>query len=281
MILRRSEAHEKQVEGLKILQKLLSLHYPVPEDLKRFTLYAQLNQAEALKTAVTHWRSRMFKTSGFLIWQLDDCWPVISWSLIDYGLNPKPAYYFVKRAFQPVIAPLIIKDRQVYAYVVNETNKELELTLKFEVLRFNGETLHTENRTVTTPAYSALLTLDTSFEKLPIANDCILAVTLKDKGTVFYEDTKTVQEPKDLKLPKPKIQVDIKKVCESAFEISVESPVYAKAVHMDAGGLVGKFDDNFFDLIPDKKKTVKCNIECDCKLTDFKKAFTIQSYPYT
>ena len=151
------EAHEKQVDGLKILRTLLSLHYPVPEDLKRFTLYAQLNQAEALKTAVTHWRSRMFKTSGCLIWQLNDCWPVISWSLIDYGLNPKAAYYFVKRAFQPVIAPLIVKQGRVYAYVVNETNKDLELDFKFGLLRFNGENLHAENRKVTAPAYTSVL----------------------------------------------------------------------------------------------------------------------------
>ena len=82
---------------------------------------------------------------------------MISWSLIDYGLNPKPAYYFVKRAFQPVIAPLIVKQGKVYAYVVNETNKDLELDFKFELLKFNGESLHAENRKVTTPAYTSVL----------------------------------------------------------------------------------------------------------------------------
>ena len=59
-------AHEKQVDGLKLLRTLLALHYPVPDDFERFVLYAQLNQGEALKTGVTHWRSRMFRTSGCL-----------------------------------------------------------------------------------------------------------------------------------------------------------------------------------------------------------------------
>ena len=103
------EAHEKQVDGLTILRALLSLHYPVPEDFGLFVLYWQLNQADALKLAVMHWRSRMFKTAGCLIWQFNDCWPVISWSLIDYGLNPKPAYFAVKRVCEPIIAPLFVR----------------------------------------------------------------------------------------------------------------------------------------------------------------------------
>ena len=110
--------------------------------LRLFVLYSQLNQGDALKTAVTHWRSRMFKTSGCLIWQLNDCWPVISWSLIDYGLNPKAAYYYVKRACQPVIAPLIVKEGKVKAFVINETALPVDGTLKLEVITFSGEVLY-------------------------------------------------------------------------------------------------------------------------------------------
>jgi beta-mannosidase len=274
------EAHEKQVDGLKILRTLLSLHYPVPEDLKRFTLYAQLNQAEALKTAVTHWRSRMFKTSGCLIWQLNDCWPVISWSLIDYGLNPKAAYYFVKRAFQPVIAPLIVKQGRVYAYVVNETKKDLELDFKFELLRFNGENLHAENRKVTVPAYTSVLLINEALDALPAVDGCLLTISLESNGLIVYEDSKTVQEPKDLKLPIPKIKTDIKKVGDRTFEISLKSAVYAKAVKLDMEGLVGGFEDNFFDLIPDRQKTVKCKLEDNVSLNEFRAAFKCQSYPY-
>jgi len=275
------DAHEKQVDGLKILRTLLSLHYPVPEDLKRFTLYAQLNQAEALKTAVTHWRSRMFKTSGCLIWQLNDCWPAISWSLIDYGLNPKPAYYFVKRAFQPVIAPLIVKQGKVYAYIVNETSKSLELDFKFELLKFNGESLHAENRKATTPAYTSALVLNEALDTLPVVDNCLLTISLERNGIIVYEDSKTVQEPKDLKLPIPKIKTDIKKAGDRTFKISLESTVYAKAVKLDMGGLDGRFEDNFFDLIPNRQKIVKCKIKHNASLNKFQETFKCQSYPYT
>ncbi len=197
------EAHEKQQEGLERLYRFLAAHYPVPENLKLFTLYCQLNQGEALKTAIEHWRSRMFKTSGCLVWQLEDCWPALSWSLVDYGLNPKPAYYFVKRAFQPVIAALTLKDGAASVYIVNETDKDLRGTLRFHVMDFHGETHYSELVAASVPARTSKLVLEKSLDKLPLADDRILTVTLEKDETALYEEARTIQEPKHLKLPEP------------------------------------------------------------------------------
>jgi beta-mannosidase len=274
------EAHEKQVDGLKILRTLLSLHYPVPEDFKRFTLYAQLNQGEALKTAVTHWRSRMFKTSGCLIWQLNDCWPVISWSIVDYGLNAKAAYFFVKRAFQPVIAPLIIKEGKTYVYVVNETKDALESTLKFQVMTFNGEVLYSQQTKTVTPAYTSKLVLENALETLPLKENCIFTVILEGEGTLLYEDDKTIQEAKNLKLPTPQVKIETKKLDEANFEIMLESNVYAKAVFLKLEGIKGEFNDNFFDLIPQRPRIIKCLLERDVSRQEFEKALLLEVYPY-
>ena len=274
------KAHEKQVDGLKILRTLLSLHYPVPKDLKRFTLYAQLNQGEALKTAVTHWRGRMFKTSGCLIWQLDDCWPAISWSLIDYGLNAKAAYFFVKRAFQSVIAPLIIRQGKAQVYVVNETAEALESTVKFQLVTFNGEALYSQQAKTVTPAYKSNLVLENPLDTLPLREDCIFTVTLESKGAILYEDAKTVQEPRNLKLPAPQVKIETKKLGVGKFQITLESEVYAKAVRLKLDGVRGEFSDNFFDLIPRRLKIIKCVLEKDDSLEEFGKALLLEAYPY-
>ncbi len=274
------EAHEKQVNGLKILSTLLALHYPIPQNLQQFTLYSQLNQADALKTAVIHWRSRMFRTSGCLIWQLNDCWPVISWSLIDYGLNPKPAYYVVKRAFQPIIASLIVKDDKVYCYIVNETSNSADLALRFEVLTFNGEHLYEENKKIKMPTYTSLLVFESSLEKLSITDDCTLTVSLEQNGRVIFEDSKTIKEPKNLSLPKAPIKITVKKVETKTFEIILQSPVYAKAVNIILTDKVVRFSDNFFDLIPNKKKSVKCQLEEEMSAADFAKKIKCLSYPF-
>jgi beta-mannosidase len=274
-------AHEKQTGGLELLRALLAVHYPVPEDLRLFVLYSQLNQGDALKTAVTHWRSRMFRTSGCLIWQLNDCWPVISWSLIDYGLNPKAAYYSVKRACQPIIAPLIIKHDTVEGYVINETDTQLEAAFRFEVMTFSGEVLFSLISGVSVPAYTSKRVLQTELDKLPRKENCIFVATLNNSDGVLAEDARTVVEPKDLKLPPPQIQVAAVKVGAKTFEISFQSQSYVKALTIGLRDQKVKLSDNFFDLLPNRKKVIICHLELEISTEQLEKALNYQSYPYT
>ena len=274
------KAHEKQTGGLELLRALLAVHYPVPEDLGRFVLYSQLNQGDALKTAVTHWRSRMFKTSGCLIWQLNDCWPVISWALIDYGLNPKAAYYCVKRACQPIIAPLIVKEGKFEAYIINETAVSLEASLKLEVMTFSGEILCDEVVKKTVPAYASNLALQKELDDLPLKSNCLLVSTLESGGKVLSVDVRTTAEPKNLKLPTPQIEVAILKIDDKTFEAAFESSVYAKAVKLDLGDIKASYSDNFFDLLPHHKKTVTVHLDASLGTEKLEKSLKWQSYPY-
>lgn len=273
-------AHEKQTGGLELLRALLAIHYPVPDDLRLFVLYSQLNQGDALKTAVTYWRSRMFRTSGCLIWQLNDCWPVISWSLIDYGLNPKAAYYYVKRACQPIIASIIIKEGQARVHIVNETNKPFNAKLKLEVMSFGGEVLFDEVVEKQVPSYTATLGIAKALDDLPLRSNYLLAATLIDRDGVLYVDTRTVAEPKDLKLPQPSIQSSARQIDDKTFEVTLASDVYAKAVKLDVVDLKAQWSDNFFDLLPAQPKTATCRLEQATSLQQFERALRWQSYPY-
>ena len=274
-------AHEKQTGGLELMRALLAVHYPVPDDLRRFVLYSQLNQGEALKTAVTHWRSRMFRTSGCLIWQLNDCWPAISWSLIDYGLNPKAAYFYVKRACRPVIAPIIMRQGKAEVHVINETAEPLDATLKFEVMTFSGGPVYDQSLKASVPPYTALLLLEKTLDELPTKSSCIIVAKLEGYGKVICEDICTLAEPKDLKLPSPNIQICVKKVGEKTFEATLLSPAYVKAVKLESGDLKAKFSDNYFDLLPHSQKTVVCSLEHDLPAEEFEKTLTAQAYPYS
>jgi beta-mannosidase len=274
------KAHEKQTGGLELLKALLAVHYPVPTDMERFVLISQLNQADALKTAILHWRSRMFKTSGCLIWQLNDCWPVVSWSLIDYGLNPKAAYYIVKKVYQPIIAPLLIKDGLVYGFVVNETEYDLDLTLRLEINRFNGENLFSQFMGIAVSPYSSILIFEKSLDTLPALNNSLLTVALEKDGQVIYADIKTFGEPKNLQFPTPQINIKSEKIDKETFSVKLESTVYAKAVYLTLNGLNGEFSDNFFDLLPDSAITVQCQLTGDVSVAHFQKALTWKSYPY-
>ncbi len=95
------EWHNKQIEGNERLIRFLAGHLPVCPQWPDYIYLTQLNQGFALKTCLEHWRRRWPETSGSIIWQLNDCWPVSSWSLIDSRLHPKLSYFFVSRVFSP------------------------------------------------------------------------------------------------------------------------------------------------------------------------------------
>ena len=88
------EHHNKQVEGPERLFRFMAAHFTVPADWESYFHTGQLLQAEALRCAVEHWRRRKYRTAGALFWQLNDCWPVTSWAVIDSDLRPKAALSF-------------------------------------------------------------------------------------------------------------------------------------------------------------------------------------------
>lgn len=91
----------KDPNGNVKIEQLFAYHTGQPRDIEAYEELSTLVQAEGMRVACEHYRAREPLCSGALVWQLNDCWPGISWSLIDYGLHPKPAYYAVRRAFEP------------------------------------------------------------------------------------------------------------------------------------------------------------------------------------
>ena len=117
------EFHNKQVEGPERLFKFLSAHLPIKTKWEDFIYLTQLNQGFALKTCLEHWRTNG-RTNGSLIWQLNDVWPVTSWSLIDSDSLPKMSYHFVKNIFSQQIAYFSTENNDVILSVQNQSNEK-------------------------------------------------------------------------------------------------------------------------------------------------------------
>ena len=88
--------HDKTAKGYEVFLSYVALHYPEAESLDDWVYYSQLNQRDALRCALEHYRRSDF-CKGSLIWQLNDCWPVQSWALIDSEAQPKSAWYELRR----------------------------------------------------------------------------------------------------------------------------------------------------------------------------------------
>ena len=120
-------------------------------DLASYTHLTQTVQAETMRFAYKTWRREWQhrKCGGVLVWQLNDCWPTMSWAVVDYYLVPKPAYYAIKRALRPVDVGVVrtYEDWTQTGYYIDENSKlctgQVDQTLparrgEFEVWIANG-----------------------------------------------------------------------------------------------------------------------------------------------
>lgn len=114
------ERHNKQIEGAERIFRFLAAHHRVPAEFERFVRLSQDVQGRALGLAVDHWRRRRPRTMGVLIWQLNDCWPVTSWSLFDYRMRPKAAWYHVRRGFRPRNIALLPSAKGLEVHLLND-----------------------------------------------------------------------------------------------------------------------------------------------------------------
>jgi beta-mannosidase len=101
--------------------RMMAAHSGLPRDLDDYVIRSMLTQAEGLRFGIEHYRRNMPHCMGALFWQLHDCWPGISWSVIDYYLNPKAAYHYVRRAMAPVILSPEVAEGDLRVWGVNDT----------------------------------------------------------------------------------------------------------------------------------------------------------------
>ncbi|KAF1914739.1 glycoside hydrolase superfamily [Ampelomyces quisqualis] len=95
----KADGHERRIATY------LVENFRTKTDLESFIHLTQLSQAEALMFGYRGWRRQWGQDrhcGGALVWQLNDCWPVTSWSIVDYFLRKKPAYYAMRRVLAPI-----------------------------------------------------------------------------------------------------------------------------------------------------------------------------------
>lgn len=111
-----------------------------PADLEQYVDFSMACQAEGLKFGVEHYRRRQPTCSGTLVWQFNDPWPGLTWSVIDYDLVPKAGYYFLQRAYRPVVATFRADADRLELWVTNSSTADAELQLRVVLASLDGRT---------------------------------------------------------------------------------------------------------------------------------------------
>ena len=261
------EFHNKQIEGQERLFRFLAGHVKLPSSFDDFVYKSQVVQGEALKACIEHWRRNKFQTAGTLIWQLNDCWPVTSWSLIDSDLQPKAAYYYVRRAFQPVLVSMVRNENKIETWVTNDTLQPISITLKMNYLNFNNESLFaTENNLEVNPNCSMCVT-QLDFHSLPVDGAAsYLHAELLLHGKVVSENRYFMKRFKHISLPKPEFNSRLQKKTTHCYMLRLKTSAFAKSIQIKSDFKL-RLQDNYFDLDAHHEKEVEITVLEDRGLT--------------
>jgi beta-mannosidase len=244
--------------GNHLILDYIERYYPSPQTFEDYVYLSQLMHAKALEVAIDAHRASQPRTMGSLYWQLNDCWPALSWATVDYFGRWKPAHYAVKRAFEKLRLIGKTNGKTFLVYGVSEEDKPIKAELELKFLSFNGQELSAQVEAVTlAPNTSTVLQRIELPEEIVAAFDnTVLLMTLRTESEVLTRNVHFFKDEKDLALTKPKIKVEVKQVSGGA-ELTLTSDVLARNVVITSPQVEGFLGDNNFDLIPGEKKVLR------------------------
>jgi beta-mannosidase len=225
--------------GNQKIDYMMRRDYGVPRDFESFCYLSQLMQADAMRIAMEAHRREMPRCLGSLIWQHNDCWPVASWSGVDYYGNWKAQQYAIRRAFDDILVSPIVEDGVLKIYVVNDRQDGVRGRLAMQYAAAGETTLSFD---VEVPARSSKVVWEGTPGFVNIAFD--------DAAGKTYTNNFYPRKHKDMGYEVPRIEVSV-----AGDEVTVSSDLFARGVCIVADGVI--FTDNFFDLLPGKSRTVK------------------------
>ena len=247
------ESHQKNAGGNARIAETMFRYFRFPVDFENFVYLSQVQQGLAIKTAVTHWRSLKPHCMGALIWQLNDTWPVCSWSSLDHGGGWKLLHHMASEFFQPVLVTAVPVPGGFDLRAVNDTGASVDLTVEALAVDMAGKTRVLARQMVTVSADAAV-----SVMHIPAAD-----VEPQEMLSYVWSDANGTRISGDVFAPKPHKAYDLLPagltyvVARTGpnWQITIEAAALALFVSLEAD-VAGRFSINAFTLFPGHPVTV-------------------------
>lgn len=257
------EKHQRNYGANGKIMNYMQQTYRYPGDFDTVIYASQLLQADAIRYGVEHFRRNRGRCMGAVYWQLNDCWPVISWSSIDYTGRWKALHYYAKRFFAPVMISCQEEswltqeanmnrqhfqfEKSIHLNVTNETLGDKEILVKWYVRNAAAEILREEQAMIQVPAQESVWLPKAELPEIDVFTQYV-SFEAWENGKCISEGTVIFSYPKYFRYEKPELTCKVE-----GNQITVSSPVYAKSVEIlnEQEDLV--LSDNYFDLNGDSR----------------------------
>lgn len=184
---------------------------------------------------------------GNLVWRLNDAWPMIYGSTVDYYLEPKTAHYFLRRAYEPVLVSFEKTPDRIQVWVINDSPQPVSGTLVVQRWNFAGKALGKLQAEVSVKPGEARRCLNTTnLGEISLRSEFLHATFAGHEATCLLIGERY------LHLPRARLTARL-----AGGRIEIATDAFARQVTLELAGVTGAvFEDNFFDLVPGRKRSL-------------------------
>jgi beta-mannosidase len=272
-------AHQRHPRGNQLIREYMLREYPEPKDFASFLYVSQVLQAEGIRVGAEHLRRIMPHNMGSLYWQIDDCWPVASWSSIDYTGRWKALQYYARRFYSEFLLSPHEENGRLDFYIVSDRPRSAAAQLNVSLLDFEGQTLWSEQRAIDVAGLSSKSYLSVPLSSMLEGKDrkgVFLSGELLVGGKKVSSSQHFFEPYKNLTMQRPEINADAVRI-PNGFKVTLSTDKFARAVYLAATSQAGFFTDNYFDLIPGKKVEVEFRAVASMTAHEFRDQLGIRS----
>ena len=252
------EKHQRNSSANGKIMNYMEQTFLYPTDFDTVLYASQLLQAEAIRYGVEHLRRNRGRCMGAVVWQLNDCWPVASWSSIDYFGRWKALHYYEKRFFAPIMLScaeegILTQDtnpnaeayevkKSIHLNVANESMEDAHVLVKWALRRADAQIIRSGEEYVDVPALQSVWLSQENMMDAQLYNNYVSYECRKD-GEVISEGTVLFVPPKQFRFENPRLQAEV-----NGDEIRIKADAYARSVEILNEDDTLLLSDNYFDM---------------------------------
>jgi beta-mannosidase len=246
-------AHQRHPRGSQLIAQYLERDFRPPRDFDSYLYVSQVLQAQVIQFAAEAHRRKMPYNGGSLYWQLDDCWPVASWSSIDYYGRWKALHFFARRFFAPVLVSTLEDSGVLRVHAVSDRRTDTPARLELRVLDFDGREHFRDSRELVLRANSSQPHFEAPSAQLLRGADRRTRLFVAELSAAEGRLSRSLHyfaKTKELELPDAGLRMERLSEQDGLVRLRISAQRLARAVRLSSRAAEGVFSDNYFDLLP-------------------------------
>ncbi len=252
--------HQKHPTGFETISKYFEGYYNSSKLVKQYAYLSQLQQRDAMHVAISAHRKNMPYCMGSLYWQLNDCWPGISWSTVDYYGREKAARYEVEKLYSSILTVVNFDDKKnIEVSVVCDSIEYINAECRIQLMDFEGNVKWSDVKSLKLFSDSSVNIYKKNLSPYLRAIDTctnFLVIELYSNGKLINRTTQMLCRPINLKLTRPAISIKRIELDNEHTLFELNSNVFVKDAEFSIKNDASGFSENYIDMLPNCKYSI-------------------------